>query len=252
MRTMYGFGGSIGKTVGWLLTALASGAVGWALHAPDADPATVPAAARVGAAGRPAATATTATRPTVLQDGVQTAADGTTIAVAADGNVTLRVEQQPLDWVLEQLAQQSGRSDLRTLVRAAAAHPPAPSVSAAVVCPETPAVRPAEAAALLQAIQRGSEADRYQGLLQARSEGVAVPDETLKVLYETDGSDSVRLLAFENYLETRTGDTEVLHRVLESALNVPNAAIQREAKRRLDDLNEGLRIDSASPQAPGS
>jgi hypothetical protein len=39
------------------------------------------------------------------------------IAVSSDDNVTLRVEQQPLEWVLEQIAIQSGWSDVRERAR---------------------------------------------------------------------------------------------------------------------------------------
>ena len=35
------------------------------------------------------------------------------IAVSSDGNVTLRVEQQPLEWVLEEIAKQSRWSDIK-------------------------------------------------------------------------------------------------------------------------------------------
>jgi hypothetical protein len=53
------------------------------------------------------------------------------IAVASDGNVTLRVEQQPLEWVLEQIALQSGKSL------------PAPPPPAAAVAPALPPAAPA-------------------------------------------------------------------------------------------------------------
>ena len=172
------------------------------------------------------------------------------IVVASDGNVTLRVEQQPLAWVLEEIAKQSGLSEVAK--RAAAAATAAASGAAAEVPVEVPvevaSATPQQAEQLLQAIQRGSEADRFEGLLAARGQGVAVSDEVLKSLFETDASERVRLTAFEAYLEARSGSPETLRSTLAAALYLPNAAIQREARQRLDELAETERIDAATSQ----
>lgn len=72
-----------------------SAALGWCAH----DAATPAAAAVVAVAPPPA--------PVVSASPIPQAP---LIAVASDGNVTLRVEQQPLEWVLEQIALQSGRA----------------------------------------------------------------------------------------------------------------------------------------------
>jgi hypothetical protein len=106
---------------------------------------------------------------------------------------------------------------------------------------------PVDAARLLQAIERGSEPERFDGLLRARSDGVTVPEQTLRSLYETDASERVRLAAFESYLELRADPREV-RQVLEAALYLPGAAIQREARRRLDELHEMERADALGVQ----
>jgi hypothetical protein len=220
------------QAIGWLGIALVSGAIGWGLRSPGPAPVRAEAPLRLAAA------------PAVAQGPVF---NTPLIAVAGDGKVTLHVDQQPLEWVLEQIAQQSGWADVKA--RAAgpvAAREPSPA-GAAPACAEPPRAVPLELA--LRALQGGSEAERAQGLLQIRNDGATVPDEMLKQLFETDASDSVRLLAFDSYLEPRSGDSLALRTALQAALYVPSGAIQREAKRRLEELVESERIDAAHPQA---
>lgn len=229
----------IRHTLGYALTALMSCAATWLVASPGA--------ATHGSVRAPAAATPTGNAAPMQAD------KGTLIAVASDGNVTLRVEQQPLEWVLEQIARQSGWSDVKERARGVLADGTAASNgsfagAAPSVCAEAPMFKPGEAEQLLQAIQRGSEADRFGGLLQARADGVPVPDDTLKVLFETDASDQVRLLAFETYLEARSGDPATLRTALEAGLYVPSGAIQGEAKKRLEELREMARIDADSGQ----
>ncbi|MBP6776053.1 MAG: hypothetical protein KA151_02255 [Piscinibacter sp.] len=176
------------------------------------------------------------------------------IVVSTDGLVTLRVEQQPLDWVLEQIALQAGYGDLRERVRpagaAASASTGAPLVASTRerLCAESPAVAPAEARRLFTTIERGSEAERFEGLLAAVSSSITVPDALLKSRLETDASDRVRRVALELYLEPRSGEPAALRTALEAAMYVPNAAVQQEARRRLDELMESARPDPSDPQ----
>ena len=101
-------------------------------------------------------------------------------------------------------------------------------------------------AALLQAITQGSDEERYAGLLRASPEdGLALPDETLQRLYQNDASDRVRLLAFQRYLEGRSGNLDELHNALQAGLAVPNEAVQTEARRRLNSLLGGEGIDTS-------
>lgn len=226
---------AIRSTAGYAITAVLSCATGWLMHSAAREPAVParPSASLAAPAAAPAAAASTALDA------------GPLIVVASDGNVTLRVEQQPLEWVLEQIAAQSGWEDVKQRARATTTGAPIAAAPKRVVCGDAPIETPEQAQPLLRAIARGSEAERYDALLQARSMGVAVPDETLKSLFETDTSDRVRLLAFDNYVEPLTGSGEALRGVLQAALYVSDGAIQREAQRRLDELLESERTEAA-------
>jgi hypothetical protein len=176
------------------------------------------------------------------------------IAVSTDGLVTLRVEQQPLDWVLEQIALQTGYGDLRERVRPAGAAASASTGAPSVVSTHdgmrtaAPVVAAADARRLFAAIERGSEAERLEGLLVAVSSSITVPDALLKSKLETDASERVRRVALELYLEPRSGEPAALRTALEAALHVPNSAVQQEARRRLDELVESARPDPSDPQ----
>jgi len=214
---------NVGSIAPVVVIALVSGIAGYSLRQPDAAPAVA------------------------TPHGVETAHAGSApaaplIAVASDGNVTLRVDQQPLEWVLEQIALQ-GRN-----VKAAAIRPPS---SAEPSCRQPAGAARIEPAKLLQEIERGSEEQRVHGLLEARSAGLYVPDGTLKTLFETDASERVRLHAFEAYLERQTGDNAALRRTMEAAALVPSEVIQREARTRLNELTDMERMDALIKQQTG-
>ena len=118
-----------------------------------------------------------------------------------------------------------------------------------IVCPE-PARRADadEQARLLSSISEGGETARYEALAHARSLGLVVPDHLLKALFEYDPSDRVRLLAFENYLEPRSGDYGEMRKTLQAALDVPSAALHAEVTRRLADLDRLEAGATADPQ----
>jgi len=204
-----------------LSLVLASGAAGWWMRGaePPAQPAVPPSAWRAAPS---------------TNDGAPL------IALAGDGNITLRIEQRPLDWVLEQIALQAGAAPHELLRRSEPASAPCSAPAS-----------PAPAQELLRTIERGDEAARHDGLLQARGLGLQVPDDTLKTLYETDASDRVRLLAFESWLEARADSPEAMRSALQSALYLPSAAIQQEASRLLTQLQAVERNAADSPQLPG-
>lgn len=168
--------------------------------------------------------------------------------IASDGNATIHVEQQPLAWVLEQIARHSGWSDVHARATPAAASGVPAGLTEAPAEVVAAAEAPRDEAVVLQAISRGSETDRFDGLMAARSSGIALSDDLLKTVFESDASERVRLAAFETYLEGRSGDTSLLRGALSAALYVPNPAIQREARQRLDELDESERIDAATRQ----
>jgi hypothetical protein len=165
-----------------------------------------------------------------------------------DGTVTINVQKRPLQWVFDEIARQ-GAAHLPASAKSADAGSDDGS-SALAACIESP---PSEAgererAKALQAISDGNEDARYQGLLQARSNGAAVSEEILKALVDTDTSERVRLLAFENYLESKSASSADMRAALQSALSNSSAAIQMEARKLLEQLEELERIDANSPQ----
>jgi len=221
---------NISSVARMVVITLVSGVAGYALRQPDPVPVVAPHNVQASPAG---STSNSPPAPPL-------------IAVASDGNVTLRVDQQPLEWVLEQIAAQGG--NVKVTATAAAVRQPS---LAAPSCPEVTAAARVDSAKLLREIQQGSEEQRVEGLLDARSAGVYVPDATLKTLFETDASERVRLHAFEAYLERQTGDNAAQRRTLEAALLIPSPVIQREAKARLDELNDMERVDALFKQQAG-
>lgn len=220
------------RVIGAFGLAAVSGTAGWLLHGGVAPEPAAPSGAAPAAARQRAGT--------TVADG------GSLIAVSDDGRVTLRVEQQPLEWVLEQLAQQTGRPQGLTAAVSRTASAPG-----AAQCAEPPApelLTAPQTAQLIQAIRLGSEQQRLDGLMQAREAGVPLDDSTLRALFEADASEQVRLRAFETFLENRSGNTEETRRALESALYVPSAAIQSEARALLQQLQDYERADTGVSQ----
>lgn len=173
---------------------------------------------------------------------------GPLIAISDDGRATLRVEQQPLDWVLEEIERQSGRRIDRPVLplqTAATAPAEAPEVS----CTSTPEPRPAgDPRRVLQAIETGSEADRFEGLRQAREDGLPVAPSVLRSVFETDASERVRLAAFEALIESHGDRPEQLRPLLEAAQNQAGTALPAEARRRLEELRQAERPDPEDSQ----
>ncbi|HSW23498.1 MAG TPA: hypothetical protein VLJ62_12070 [Burkholderiaceae bacterium] len=226
-------------------TAVVAAAAGWFAH--ELSPPTP---------------ATVATQPPApLQAAVAPPASSTPlIAVASDGNVTLRVEQQPLQWVLDEIAVQAGWPDLQrracpAAVQVAASAPATalagPAAAAApplLACSES-AARQVDPVRVLQAIESGTEAERFQGLMLARSADVPVTEATLKHLFETGGSERVEMAAFEAYLALRADRPDDLRAALEAAQYAPTAAIRRDAAQRLAELRELDRLNALPPLA---
>jgi len=121
-----------------------------------------------------------------------------------------------------------------------------------IACAEQPRSEASEReqAQLMHSINYGDENKRYEGLLLARSNSTAVPENTLKTLMETDASDRVRLLAFENYLETKSGNPLETRTALQTALSNSNGKIQIEAKKLLEQFEELEHINANTQQVP--
>lgn len=186
-----------------------------------------------------------------VRPATQTAPTAALIVVSDDGRATLHVDQQPLDWVIEQIEQQSARRIARGSVPSA----PVPAAAAATgdecsLTPELP--RGTEPVRVLQAIESGSEADRFDGLQQARAEGIVVAPALLRTLFETDASERVRLAAFESWLESLGDRPELLRPALEAALGQGGTVLPAEARRRLDELRQMEQVDPADRQRGAS
>ena len=164
------------------------------------------------------------------------------ISVSSVGTVTLRVEQQPLEWVLDEIARQSGWSDVK-----ARAGMPGSATSVSAVCTDatTGCITAAGRPPLLQAIAQGNADQRHDSLLRTRSQDIPLPEEMLKRLYQNDESDAVRVLAFERFLEGRVSSIDEMRGALETGLAEPNKAVQAEARRRLDSLLAGEGFDTS-------
>lgn len=134
--------------------------------------------------------------------------------------------------------------------RREAVHEASPRGAVASACIEAPQGADEQDAAprLLRAVQEGDAAARVQALLRARSAGLVLPDAIVTSLLESDPSEDVRLLAFDHYMEQRSGNQAEARSALESALYIASTAIQAEARRRLGRLDEELRPEFASAQ----
>ncbi len=223
-----------------VVAAISGGAGAWLTSTPPGTAgAAAPAAAKAAAGAAANSTATVA---------ALTPRDSAPlIAVASDGTATLRVEQQPLEWVLEEIGKQSGWPDVNQRVGAArrgVSAAAAPDLAAAGCTVATGGVRPPPST-LQQTLAQGTDDERYDGLLRARGEGQSLPDDTLKRLYENDASDRVRSLAFQRSLEARASGVDEMRGALEAGLAVPNDAVRAEARRRLESLLDGQGIDTS-------
>jgi hypothetical protein len=233
------------QVVAHAATAVVAAATGWFAHEPEL-PAPATFAAKL---------------PAPLPAGVAYPISSTPlIAVASDGNVTLRVEQQPLQWVLDEIAVQAGWPDLhrracsavaQVVASAPATSPALPAVASltpVLACPES-AARQVDPVRVLQAIESGTEAERFQGLMLARSADVAVNEATLKHLFENGGSERVEMAAFEAYLALRADRPDDLRAALEAAQSAPTVTIRRDAAQRLHELREVERLNVLPPLA---
>ncbi|MES2354602.1 MAG: hypothetical protein V4568_09415 [Pseudomonadota bacterium] len=172
------------------------------------------------------------------------------VTLFSDGTVTINIQKRPLHWLYEELARQGGEPS-STFINTAGENPATTPAAYAAAC-TTPAPSEAterEHTQLIHTINSGDESKRYEGLLSAKSSGTALPENTLKTLVESDASDRVRLLAFENYLESKSGNPAETRAALQTALSNPSGKIQMEAKKFLEQFEELERMDANTPQA---
>ncbi|MFL6681842.1 MAG: hypothetical protein ACJ8IK_26130 [Burkholderiaceae bacterium] len=203
-----------------LVFGLACGWAGWA---------GARMAASAAAAGRPHDASSGAPAPHTLF------AAPPTIALAPDGRVTLHVDGEPLQWVLAEIDRQAGHA-----VSAAADHADSSRRIGAATETACSVARAPEAQDVVARVMRGTETERYDTLVQARSGG-AISEEMLRTLYQSDASPRVRLLAFEYAQEATEGDPGARRAELEAARVLPDAVVAQEAGRRLEALDAQAR-----------
>jgi len=203
-----------------LLFGLACGWAGWA-------------GARMGATGAAAGRAHDASSAAPAPHTLFASAP--TIALAPDGKVTLHVEGEPLQWVLAEIDRQAGQA-----VAAAADHADSPRRIGAATEAACSVARSPETQDVVARVMRGTEAERYDTLVQARSGG-AISEEMLRTLYQSDASPRVRLLAFEYAQEATEGDPGARRTELEAARLLPDAVVAQEAARRIEALDAQAR-----------
>ena len=175
------------------------------------------------------------------------------VTLYGDGTVTVNVQNRPLKWLLEEIARQI---PLRDPAHASVQNAMAKSapVGNDGTGSETGTLEQRRALQTLQtllAIREGDEKARYEGLLTAGSFGLPIAPETLKALYETDSSERIRLLAFQQYLDvTQSASLEETRTTLQLALRSTSPAVQTEAQRLLDEIAPPA-ADGREPQ-PGN
>lgn len=194
----------------WALSVAGAAALGSALRSEPEPAATLPAPV-------PAPTASAAPLP-----------PEPLVALAADGRITLRVEQQPLDWVLEQIALQGG-----------------PAAAAPAAVPATfHSVAPAAPCSVQRGPAPGSDAERTDALLQAHAAGTLLPEAQARALLDGAADERLRLAALEHWVAAHAGDLQAERAALEHALALPGQALQQEARQRLEDLAQRQRLDA--------
>jgi hypothetical protein len=164
----------------------------------------------------------------------QAQTDGDRVELHPDGSASIQVRHRPPAWVLAELCRQ-GASGLTGCGRAATTAATAPTVTMA----PTP---------VLSRLQNANEQERLDALARAREAGQRLPDETLQGLMASDPSESVRMEAFESYMEGRSGSLEEIRAALQAALRLPDPALQARAREQLDELEDADRHDGGVPQ----
>ena len=167
-------------------------------------------------------------------------APGPSVALDADGLVTIAVDHKPLKWVLAEIDRQAG-----TRVAASAE---SEALASSGVEPREPISREANVAQadeIVAHVMRGSEPQRFETLVQAQNSG-ALSEDMLKTLYTTDASPRVRLLAFAQAQEGTEADPAARRAALEAARLLPDAVVSQEAARLLEALD--VHAARAAPQ----
>lgn len=204
-----------------LALAAASAALGWALHAPALHTAALPGPSSEASSLSPSPLAW----PRPEQEG---SGDGTapSVRLHEDGSASVQaLRQRPL-WILDELCRQGAalRPGACTPAMGDAANANAAATAGSAAAP------------LAQALRDGSEAQRYDALVQSRTAGVLVAEDVLMRLMAEGPSERVRLAAFDSYMELKSGDVDHLRGGLQAVLRIPYTPLQARAREQLDGI----------------
>ena len=108
-----------------------------------------------------------------------------------------------------------------------------------------------DVALLERTLREGTETERLAALTEALQSGFNLPPRLLQQTYVNDLAESVRLLAFEAYVDSISDDRGEVRATLESGVYDMSAAVQAESRRRLAELEQYERMLAAAP-SPGS
>ncbi len=208
---------------GTLALVALSGTAGWTLHGwmqPVPPPAAVPAPAPADPAPRASLLAFPAAP--------QADADTDRVELHPDGNASIQVRERTPAWVLAELCRQGARG--------------------LAGCGPGAAAAASGAAQTLSRLKNPNEQARLQALMQARDEGLALPEGTLQALMASDPSEQVRMEAFDSYIEGRSGTMAEMRAALQAVMRLPDAALQARAREQLDELDAAYRNNGAVPQ----
>lgn len=104
-----------------------------------------------------------------------------------------------------------------------------------------------DVARLERTLTEGIETERFAALTAALQSGFDLPPRLLQQTYVNDLAESVRLLAFEAYVDSISDDRGEVRATLESGVYDKSAAVQAESRRRLAELEQYERMLAEAP-----
>lgn len=128
-----------------------------------------------------------------------------------------------------------------------------PSVDAPASHARSSALRPAAvrtaapAAGLARLLREGGDADREDAWLSIQQTGALLDATLLRDAFLSEPVERVRLLAFAGYLDALASDGAALRAALQTAVYDQSAAVQADARRRLDELEQLEQAAAATP-----
>jgi len=172
------------------------------------------------------------------------AAPPQSVMMLDDGHVSIHVDNAPIVWLLQELDRQGAQ------LSAAVPVPPEDLAGSTPLLSSAPdAARPdsADRAHLAGTLGVGTEDDQYESLTQALQLGIELPADLLRQAFETGPSERVRLLAFTTYVDGLTSEVESVREALTSGTFSTSAAVQAEARKRLEEFERYQELIAATP-----